>query len=57
MWVIITFSCTLIMWFSFRMLGFGRGDVPQATISLTAGIIVGTIVTVLLRRSRRGGRR
>lgn len=54
MWVIVSFTCTLIVWYGFRMAGFGRGDVPQATISLTVGLIAGTIVTVLLRRRRSG---
>lgn len=59
MWVIVSFTCTLIVWYGFRMVGFGRGDIPQATISLTVGVIAGSIVTVLLRRRRsgRGGRR
>ncbi|WP_313816073.1 hypothetical protein [Citricoccus sp.] len=51
--VIVWLTCAVIMWFGTRLLGFERGDVGAAVVSLVASLAGALAVTVWATRRGR----
>lgn len=51
--VIVWLTCAVIMWFGTRMLGFERGDLGAAVVSLIASLAAAVTVTVWATRRGR----
>ncbi|MFB9071972.1 hypothetical protein ACFFX0_12455 [Citricoccus parietis] len=51
--VIVWLTCAVIMWFGTRMLGFERGDLGAAVVSLIASLAAAVAVTVWATRRGR----
>lgn len=51
--VLVWLTTALIMWFGTRLLGFERGDVGAAVVSLVLSLAAAIGITVWARRRRR----
>ncbi|NUL45990.1 hypothetical protein F7P69_12415 [Cellulosimicrobium funkei] len=51
--VIVWLTCALIMWYGTRLLGFERGDLGPAVVSLVASLAAAIAVTVWATRRGR----